>query len=1166
MFLHPRTEGFSVIRNSRNEPGHFWNRRPATRSGDEQPHRLTAGVSPTVSALLILVIAAVCIFESTPSAAQAVYGSIFGTVTDRSGAAVVGAKLTVTSVQKGTKFETTSSAAGNYNVTHLIPDRYDVRSQAPGFNVVDSTDIPVYADQAARVDIQLQVGGNEETVIVSADDIPLIKTDRADVASAFSEKEIESLPLFNRNFTSLELLTPGTSELGWQHTSAENPQGGIQIMVNGQHFSGTSFQLDGTDNRDPILGIIVINPTLESVTQTKVTTQNYDAEFGQALAGVVTVQTKSGTNDFHGSAFEFRRTGWGQARNPFTQPPDRPLPDTKWNQFGGSMGGPLIKNRLFFFGDYQGTRRSNGDSQRLSVPTALVRSTCLDSSFPYCDLSEYPESIFDPVTGDQFTNSQIPRNRISSQALNLLKLLPGPNVSGAGISQNFIASGTEQFNDDDFNVRIDHNVSEKLDLFGRYSFADFRHHAVGAFGVIAGGPGLSTDGFAGQSLARNQSIAAGADYMLSPDLMADFRFGFFRYHVNVLPNGLGTTPAKDAGIPGLNLGDTLTSGMPFVFVDGQDNDQFGFGTLCACPLLENERQFQWVTNWTKTAGNHIYKWGTDFRYAQNLRVTAGGPPRSGGLSFFNSRTQGPSGGGSGLATFLLGDVGFFDRYANSINDAGEHQKRWFFYGQDTFRLSRKLVLNYGLRWEIYFPQSVTGKGAGGWLDLNTGLINVAGFGDVDLRGNVKNSFTNFAPRLGIAYQATSKTVVRLGYGRSFDIGVFGSNFGHTATQNLPVLAAQQLNPPSNTGVVFNLSNGPPAPTFHTVPPSGQFLLPDQVGAFALPRKIRLPAVDAWNLTVQREITPTLSLSAGYVANKGTHVFAGDGSNYDANQATIVGFANLDTNERKPFFKKFGWTQQISYFGSDASDNYNSLQVVMEKRFTKGYQFLAHYTWSKAMGYDSDYYAIDPKLNYGVANTNREHTFVLTSVAELPFGKGRAILGGVSPIMNGIIGNWSLSGNMKWESGLPFSPVYSSCGVDRDTGPCRPNLVGTAHITGKRTDYFTNTGGIPLNPNGTPGDTIGPWQRPASGTFGSAARNSLFGPGFFQADIAIAKNISLREDTSIQFRTDIFNVFNKVNLDLPFNCVDCQGGGSIFNTAFSGAALQRQIMFSLRLQF
>jgi len=512
--------------------------------------------------------------------------------------------------------------------------------------------------------------------------------------------------------------------------------------------------------------------------------------------------------------------------------------------------------------------------------------------------------------------------------------------------------------------------------------------------------------------------------------------------------------------------------MPHSFIEGQEGEDLSFGSICNCPVLQNEQQFQWVNNWTKNAGNHTVKWGTDIRYAQNLRVSSSAP-RSGFLAFHNSGTQGPSGGGLGLATFLLGDVSFFQRAVNRISDAGERQKRWFFYGQDTFRVTRKLTLDYGLRWEIYYPQSVTGKGAGGWVDLNTGLVNVAGYDNINLQGNVKNNFTNFAPRLGVAYEATPKTVVRLGYGRSFDIGVFGSVFGHTATQNLPVLVAQQLNPPSNTGSVFNLSKGPIAPTFPTVPPSGQFRLPDQVNAFVLPRKIRLPTLDAWNLTVQHEITPTLSLAAGYVANKGTHVFAGDGGFYDPNQATIVGFGSLSTDERKPFFKRFGWTQQINYSGSDASDNYSSLQVVMEKRFAKGYQFLAHYTWSKALGYDSDYFVTDPRLNYGVANTDRKHVFVLANVVDLPFGKGKTFLGDVSGIEERIVGGWSLSTATSWESGLPFSPSYLNCGADRDTGPCRPNLMGPVRIMGSRNGYFTTTGGIPLQPNGTPGDTIGP---------------------------------------------------------------------------------------------
>jgi len=1108
-----------------------------------------------------------CAVLSAHALSQAVYGNLFGTITDQSGAAVAGARVTVTSVQKGTTFQATSNDAGNYTVTHLIPDQYDVRAESPGFKAFESKSIQVYADEAARIDVRLRIGGSSETVVVSAEDVPLLKADRADVATTFSNREVESLPLFNRNFTSLELLTAGTSHFPWQHAAFENPQGGIQITVNGQHFSGTSYQLDGTDNRDPILGIIVINPTLESVTQTKITTQNYDAEFGQALAGVVTVQTKSGTNDLHGSAFEFRRTGWGQARNPFTQPPDQSLPPIKWNQFGGSIGAPVIKNRLFFFGDYQGTRRSDGASVRLSVPTALVRSTCLDASKPLCDLSEYPQELFDPATGNvsQFTSNQIPRDRISPQAVNLLNLLPPPNVPGSGIAQNFIASGAAKFDGDSFNIRVDHNATERLRIFGRYSFADFRQDAVGAFGAVVGGPGLSPNSSVGQSLARNQSIASGFNYVLNPDLLTDFRFGFFRYHVNVLPNGVGTTPAKDAGIPGLNLGTPLTSGMPQFFIQGQEGEDIFFGSLCTCPTLETEQQFQWVNNWTETTGNHVLKWGADIRYAQNLRVS-GSFPRSGHLDFLNSRTQGPSGGGLGLATFLLGDVSFFGRVVNNVTNAGERQNRWFFYGQDTFRVTRNLTLSYGLRWDIYFPQSVTGKGAGGWVDLNTGLVSVAGYGRINLHGNVENSFTNFGPRIGIAYQANPKTVIRLGYGRSFDIGVFGSVFGHTATQNLPVLLTQELNPSSITGSVFSLSKGPPSPTFIAVPPSGQFLLPNQISDSVVPTKMRLPTLDAWNVTVQHEITPTLSVQVGYVANKGTHVFAGDGPNYDVNQASIVGFGTLTTDERKPFFKKFGWTQQVFYFGSDASDNYSALQAALEKRFSKGYQFLAHYTLSKALTYDSDYYAVDPRLNYGLSNSDRKHVFVLTSVIDLPFGKGKTFLGNANGFADRIIAGWSLASTTSWESGLPFSPAYSSCFVDRDTGPCRPDLVGTVHVTGSRNDYFTTTGGVPLGPNGVPGDTVGPWRRPAFGTFGNAARNSLRGPGFFQADLSVAKNFSLREAVSLQFRADIFNLFNNVNLDNPQPCVDCADGGKIFNTAFGGAALQRQIMFSLRLQF
>src|SRR4030095_8378015 len=294
-------------------------------------------------------------------------------------------------------------------------------------------------DTQAKTDVTLETGQVSETVTISAGEGQILKTDRADVATTFEERQVTDLPILDRNFTKFILLTPGTQQLQWQHARRETPQGSTQIMVNGQHFSGTGYQLDGTENRDPILGIIVINPNFEAVGETKITSQNYDAEFGQAIAGVVSVQTKSGTNDLHGSVFAFRQNDLLQARNPFTQFQKDPLtgkfiPDTLKNQFGGSIGGPIIRDRFFYFGDYQGTRSKTGGSRLLTVPTVAARSG---------DLSAYGVNIYDPLTGLQFPGNVIPAGQLSPQAQNILKLIPTPNAPGTdnGTRNNYVASG-----------------------------------------------------------------------------------------------------------------------------------------------------------------------------------------------------------------------------------------------------------------------------------------------------------------------------------------------------------------------------------------------------------------------------------------------------------------------------------------------------------------------------------------------------------------------------------------------------------------------------------------------------------------------------------------------------------------------------------------------------
>src|ERR1700730_2072465 len=369
---------------------------------------------------------ALCLFcglKTSTTLAQAVYGSILGTVTDTQGAAVSGAKVTVTSVTKNTAVESTTNESGNYEVTHLSPDTYKIRIEAAGFKSTDIPSVQVSADTSAHVVASMQVGEVTQSVEVTGE-IPQLQTDRADVDVQFSQKYIQDLPVLNRNFTSFELLSPGTQKLpGFNHAATENPQGGGQINVNGQHFSGTNFELDGTDNQDPILGIIVVNPNLDAIAEAKIALQDYDAESGKSTSGIIKVQTKSGSNDLHGSGFFFYRNSYQEARDPFTNKPGVPLAAATWKQFGGSVGGPIIKNKPFFFGDYQQTKQIQGITNQYTNPSAEVLNTCnpATNTTGFCDLSEYLPAfgaagqIYDPSTGNPLTGAgraPFPNNHI----------------------------------------------------------------------------------------------------------------------------------------------------------------------------------------------------------------------------------------------------------------------------------------------------------------------------------------------------------------------------------------------------------------------------------------------------------------------------------------------------------------------------------------------------------------------------------------------------------------------------------------------------------------------------------------------------------------------------------------------------------------------------------
>lgn len=1130
--------------------------------------------------------------------AQAVYGSISGTVTDATGAVVPTATVTIRSIERNTTDTVIANDSGLYTKERLLPGTYEVRIEKEGFKASVVSPVRVNVDTSTETNVALEAGQVAETVVVSGSEGELLKTDRADVATTFESRQLTELPILSRNFTRFVLLTPGTQALGWQHAASENPQGSTQTIVNGQSFSGTGYQLDGTDNRDPILGIIVVNPTLESIGETKVTSQNYDAEFGQAIAGVVSVQTKSGANDFFGSAFAFRQNDLLQARNPFSQTQalpgttDKLIPDTIRNQFGGSVGGRIITDKLFFFNDYQGTRSKLGGSRRLTVPTLRARTG---------DLGEYRDAngnliqIYDPDTRNPFVNNLIPASRLSPQAQRLLSLIPLPNAPGVqnGTRENYIVGGNEIFNANAYNVRIDGRLTEKLNIFGRYSFLSSLRDGATAFGR-GGGSELVTLG--GLSEGRNHSLALGADYTLSQTSIIDLRVGYFRYNVNVTPFDFGTTPAADAGIPGLNLtSDPLTNYLSAGFVRGQGGlGEFNFGSgldvnRVNAPLTQQEDQYQLVSNFTQILGNHTLKFGVDVRRAFNLRIPSDAS-RAGQLSFENATTASASGAnGLGLATFLLGEVTDFRRYYSQQANAKERQWRHFYYGQDTWRATPTLTLSYGLRLDVINPQELNEPGNGGFLDLDTGEIRVAGIGDTNIQGNVENSL-NFAPRFGVAYQPNEKLVVRVGYGRSYDIGVFGSTFGHSVTQNLPVLAVQNLNASrvnNAAGSVFNLSEGPELPNLFglnappnqggvpntSLPASGRFFLPNGVFARALPEKQRLPTVDAYNLTVQYQITNTSSFEVAYVGNKGSHTFAGDGPGININQPAPFNFGT-DTNARRPYFQRFGWTQDIDYFCNCADNRYDSLQAKFTRRFTNSYSIFTNYTLAKSRQNDGDQFFYNRGLGRGPAEWDRTHTFIFTNVADLPFGRNRRFLSNAPKAVDYILGGFQFNSSTRVASGRPFNVTFDrgasypgQSGVI-DVGPNRPDRIGNPVFGEFRRGgeiFFINDPGI-----GQPGSAF---AVPRVGTYGDIMRHRWRGPNYWNTDASLFKKFAFSEDVNLEFRIEVQNLFNHVNLALPDGNLGAPNSPNANFGRISGVEgeqlernPQRNVQFALRLQF
>lgn len=1161
--------------------------------------------------------------------AQAVFGAISGTTEDTTGALIPNAKVTVTDVNKGTVQTVQSNGTGNYAVGQLIPDTYSVKAEYAGFSPTVVSNIVVAADTTVQLNLKLAITSAAESVTVSANSAPsILQTASADVSEGISSERLLTLPNLDRNFTSFTLLTPGVQRSSFNIQPTENPQGTTAINANGSNYGSFGWLLDGTDNREPIDGIVVVNPTIDSLSEMRVITEDYAAEFGGAAGGFVIAETRSGGNVLHGDAFDFRRSGALEARDPFTQfQPDpvtgRYIPASLWDQFGGSVSGPIRKNKMFYFLDYQGTRQKTGSSLEENVPTATVRSACLNSGSTTCDLSQYTTApLYDVANGNTYTGGQIPSSALSPQAINLLSLLPAPNA-GTGTVNNYIGSGTGNNDGDQADIRLDDQVTTDTHAFGRYDYSIFRLAGAPIFGA-SGGSGFGLGNTTGFDQVQNQSVASGFDEAINANLLTEVRFGFLDYHVAERKFDASATPALAAGIANLNIpGVPDTNGAPtYDFSDSSIGDSSlgqGFGNQgCNCPLLESEQVFQIANNWTKIVRNHTIRFGTDLRYALNLR-NASDNNRSGLLSFSPATTELSSapGSGLGLASFMLGEVAQFQRFDVYKETAANRQKRGSFYAQDSWRTTHKLTLNYGLRWDIIFPETVNAPGNGGFTYLPDGVIRVSGIGGIGTNGGAQLDLTDLGGRFGFAYQVRPNTVIRGGAAQMYDdVGFFGTIFGSAMTQNLPVVTNEST---GSTGAidspVYTFNSLPARPAQPTIPSDGLIPMMNGVSPNIRPNALILPRVDQFNVELQQALGNKASFTIGYVGNIAERIYPSETEGFNINvprlpstpadltatdPATVCATgAPCSRNGRRPYYNRFNGSynggptqccnQDLNYEGPSARANYNALQTKFENSLSNGLQFIATYTWSRASNYGSTYFAQEPRLEYGPEDTSRNQVFVLNGSYELPFGHNKMFLNSKNGVLDYLVGGWELAGTTTWESGLPFTPTYAECGSDQDidtnfAGPgtssdCRPNKAGGSlalstggfnPITHSRS-YFT-----PVAPFGANGTVSGAFSRPDFGTIGDVGRTSLRGPRDYFADASLFKNFTVTERVKGQLQFQAFNVFNHVPLGLPSasdaRCIDCTAATtgeitSVDNAIYgSGQPYMRQLQFGARFTF
>jgi len=1082
---------------------------------------------------------ALLIFSAAASIswAQAVRATLVGRVTDQTGAVVPGTKVTLTNTGTNETRSATLGDNGEFVFTQLAPGTYTLTSEHQGFRKDVKSGIELQVGQEARIDVSLQVGALTEQVEVTAA-APLVSSENAALGNVVDQKKIVELPLNGRSYLQLAFLQPGV--FAPAQGSTIGFRGGFNIA--GSTEVSTQYILDGVANNDEASNQPLHSPILDAVQEFRVLTGTYSAEYGRQSGGQVVVTTKSGTNTFHGSAWDFYRNSVFDARNFFT--PQR-LSLIR-SQYGAVLGGPVVPNKTFFFVGWENQNRGNGVSALSNVPPEAFRRG---------DFSSIGATLKNPFNNyAPFPGNQIPSKLWSAQGAGLLALYPSPNQNDP--KNNILSSSKGHYDSDEFSTRLDHRFSDKDQLYGVYQFLD-SHELYPLSNPLCSA--RAVPGWGCNELQRTQQATIGWTHIFSPNLVNEARigyarFGFYRIQEDFnsdVVNRLGIGGLPDAGKTPFNNGAPQISVTGYVTIGGPTN----------LPQGRHDNNYNYIENLTLTKGSHTMKFGVDYlRILFNSFFTNTG---RGSFTFQDNTFT-----GNAVADLLLGiprqasrDPGtpFHNAIANVTG----------VYVQDDWKASPKLTINYGLRWELDLPVTERVNKIASFDPITNTLKDAQGFRwHADSSGKLvavpdsslgprmwDTDWNNFGPRLGIAWRpfGGTRTVIRAGFGSFYNHQTVGNGIT-PLSRNSPYRDATTAGPFSSSTVPLpNLANafaGNPTP----VPPGIQ---KNFVSAYT----------NEWSFGVQRELAQNLLLEVTYVGNE-SHKLP---MSWNINQAIPATAGSV--NSRRPYQ---GWGSITGGFISSIGNaNFNSLQTRLERRFSRGLSFIVAYTWSKSIDQganistganNSGGFAQDARnlsAERGLSDFNVPHRFVASYVWDLPFASksNRAV--------NGIVSGWQLKGILTLQKGQPFT-LYD--GVDQsNTGGNndRPNVIGDWRISDPGVAAWFNTCTILANGNRSncQSGQNPAWQIGPLGTFGNAGRNILAGPGLVNFDLGLARQFKVTERVAIQFRSEFFNLPNHANFFLPGSTVTSSSLGTLSQAADQpNTGAQRQIQFALKVVF